>query len=188
MDEPWILVVLLGLAIIVYAMIRSRSWRRNASRSELVKEMEDAFEQFAEELEADNRELMRHLSELKERYDTENRQLQQRIAGLEQELMQLKQMKSKEPQRVIISRYKKTVEHEPGREAVSAGGGAAAARPETEPDGDPARITERYQPIFQMYEQGKSIEYIAKKMLMNKGEIQLILKLAEQEEALRAKE
>jgi hypothetical protein len=43
-------------------------------------------------------------------------------------------------------------------------------------------IRERYAELFQLYDQNKSIDYIARKLGMNKGEVGLILELARQEE------
>jgi DNA-binding NarL/FixJ family response regulator len=50
----------------------------------------------------------------------------------------------------------------------------------------PMNIRERYKEVFDLQRQGKSMDYIAKKMSMNKGELQLILQLAKQEESLHA--
>ncbi len=43
-------------------------------------------------------------------------------------------------------------------------------------------IKQRYAELFELYELGKSMDFIAKKLGMNKGEISLILLLAKQEE------
>jgi DNA-binding NarL/FixJ family response regulator len=48
------------------------------------------------------------------------------------------------------------------------------------------KIQVRYSELFQLYGQGKSIEVISKKLGMNKGEVQLIIQLAKQEEAAHA--
>ncbi|WP_042160514.1 DUF6115 domain-containing protein [Paenibacillus gorillae] len=76
---------------------------------------------------------------------------------------------------------------------------APAAQPAAEPvrlvqEADPApaavpaptTIQSRYAELLELYSQGKSIELIAKKLGMNKGEVQLILQLAKQEEGARA--
>jgi DNA-directed RNA polymerase specialized sigma24 family protein len=47
-------------------------------------------------------------------------------------------------------------------------------------------IHARYSELFMLYEQGKSIEMISKKLGMNKGEVQLIIQLAKQEAAVHA--
>lgn len=44
-------------------------------------------------------------------------------------------------------------------------------------------VKDRYPEIFSLYDSGKSIEYIAKKLGKNKGEVSLILMLSKQEEA-----
>jgi DNA-directed RNA polymerase specialized sigma24 family protein len=47
-------------------------------------------------------------------------------------------------------------------------------------------IRDRYANVFQLYDQGKSTDYIAKKLDMNKGEVMLIIQLAKQEGQARA--
>jgi hypothetical protein len=47
-------------------------------------------------------------------------------------------------------------------------------------------VRARYAELFQLHEQNKSVEHIAKKLNMNKGEVQLILQLAKQEEQAHA--
>ncbi|HZG75674.1 MAG TPA: hypothetical protein VEZ72_07425, partial [Paenibacillus sp.] len=65
----------------------------------------------------------------------------------------------------------------------------SAAPPVTagEPAAEPASrfastVKSRYKEVFDLHDSGKSIEYIAKKLGKNKGEVQLILGLAKQEE------
>ena len=43
----------------------------------------------------------------------------------------------------------------------------------------------RYSELFTLHDQGKSVEAIAKKLSMNKGEVSLILQLSRQEERTR---
>jgi hypothetical protein len=43
----------------------------------------------------------------------------------------------------------------------------------------------RYAELFSLHDQGKSVEFIAKKLDMNKGEVNLIIQLSKQEERSR---
>lgn len=70
---------------------------------------------------------------------------------------------------------------------------AATSGPAGEPGGGtktgPAQergIRSRYPGLFALHDAGKSVEYIAKKTGMNKGEVMLILQLAKREEQHRA--
>ncbi|MDF2815210.1 MAG: hypothetical protein K0Q81_1410, partial [Paenibacillus sp.] len=47
-------------------------------------------------------------------------------------------------------------------------------------------IRYRYTELFALEKQGKSIDHIAKKLGMNKGEVMLIIQLAKQEDRTRA--
>lgn len=62
-----------------------------------------------------------------------------------------------------------------------------AELPAEEPaeEAEASSIRNRYADLFEMYQAGKSIDAIAKKLGRNKGEIQLILQLSKQEEAAR---
>ena len=67
---------------------------------------------------------------------------------------------------------------------------AEAVRPEPEtPQAQPESFASgmklRYAELFRLHEQGKGVETIAKKLGMNKGEVNLILQLARQEERSR---
>ena len=68
--------------------------------------------------------------------------------------------------------------------AVEAAAPAAEALPQAAPPAERLAntIKARYKELFDLYDSGKSIEYIAKKLGRNKGEVQLILGLAKQEE------
>ncbi|MBW7461685.1 hypothetical protein K0U00_47285, partial [Paenibacillus sepulcri] len=46
-------------------------------------------------------------------------------------------------------------------------------------------IRSRYLELFELHDGGKSVDSIARKLAMNKGEVQLILQLSKQEEAAR---
>lgn len=192
MDEPWVIIALLGAVVFIFAFIQSRSSKSVSEQPDVVREMEETFEQFAKELEEDNRQLMNHLSELKGQYELQNRGLQERIDKLEGELKKAELPAAQPVSRVVVSRLKpmgvqsaKSLEaYSPSHDSPSPSKVPYQEASIQEEVSSP-RISERYQQIFELYGQGKSIEYIAKKMEMNKGEVQLILTLAEQEEALR---
>ena len=68
--------------------------------------------------------------------------------------------------------------------AVSLSAGAAAATSEAEPAPPVHSIKSRYAELFDLYEQGKSIDMIAKTTGLQRGEVQLIIQLAKQEESV----
>ena len=189
MDEPWVIIAVLGAAIFVFAFIRSRMKGSGADAPDVVKVMEDTFEQFARELEDDNRELLNRLAEWKAQYESQTRELQERIRSLEHAL---RTMEERKPARVIVSRMKKPAA--PESDAAPSADGSAASPVRIEPENVPVLepappgIADRYRQILDWHHQGKSMEYIAKQLGMNKGEVQLILKLSEREASLRAEQ
>jgi TorA maturation chaperone TorD len=58
----------------------------------------------------------------------------------------------------------------------------ALQEPQTEQEQE--SIRDRYQELFAMHEQGKSVDYIAMQSGIQRGEVQLILQLAEREDVI----
>ena len=61
---------------------------------------------------------------------------------------------------------------------------SGAATSEAEPAPPVHSIKSRYAELFDLYEQGKSIDMIAKTTGLQRGEVQLIIQLAKQEESV----
>lgn len=200
MDEPWVIIVLLGLVVFTFAWIQHKTNRADKPQmpsEQLLKEMEDAFEHFAGDIEEDNRKVIEYVAAWKERNEKETRQLRERLDALEQALAadrdarRATEMTSKTPASAMAE-----VPAPPAsaQSAVAEAPSAAATGPSavesnlerTERFGRSGTIASRYKPIFDLHAEGKSVEYIAKKVGMNKGEVQLILTLSGQEEASRA--
>lgn len=175
MDSPWLWVCLLGAVIFIFSWIRSKSTLQSSQQSDLTVEMEETFERFAQDIVSDNEKLLHHIEQLKEQYEKKNDGLKQQVVRLEQELQELKsQGNQHDMQQTTLQKPTSECSESKDLEQV------VDEAPEN------VRISERYKELFALYAQGKSIEYIAKKMNMNKGEVQLIVTLAEREEVLRA--
>lgn len=177
-DSPWLFICLLGSVIFVFAWLRSKRSASTIQSAEIVKEMEATFEQFAQDMEADNEQLLQQVKEWKVQSEQQISTLKQQIELIKQELQELKSRTTQQISMPISS------------PTVSAGNDENDENDE-EQDESPVlaqnsdSISERYEELYQLYMQGKSIEYIAKKLEMNKGEVQLIVTLAEQEATLR---
>ncbi|MCI3918996.1 hypothetical protein MO973_01975 [Paenibacillus sp. TRM 82003] len=171
----------------------------------------DTLQHFADEIEEENKELLRMVGEMKREHESRTTTLMARIEQLERRTepqllpravaLEAEQtsmpsappVRSPEAPGVDI----RAAASEPGepKPVPSPQGEARKPQPQPiEPDQEttdekptaPTRfahtVKERYREVFEMYEGGKSIEYIAKKLGKNKGEIQLIIGLAKQEE------
>ncbi|WP_051775081.1 hypothetical protein [Paenibacillus tyrfis] len=197
MDQPWIYIVLVGLLIVVYAKIIPRK-SEGAAKPDgaIVKEMEQAMDHLAMELEEQNKALIELFSGTKQTYEEHTAKLTSRVETLEKQCQELRH----ELGRLTFSEEQRRLSLQANvskqGEALGASAGAAVSQADTEsavPDTQPEaankaamNMKERYAELFGLYESGKSTDYIAKKLGMNKGEISLILQLAKQEERSNA--
>ena len=80
----------------------------------------------------------------------------------------------------------RTAEEKLAQAAAAASLSAEAAAASSEADHAPPvhSIKSRYAELFDLYEQGKSIDMIAKSTGLQRGEVQLIIQLAKQEESV----
>ncbi|GMX62134.1 hypothetical protein Elgi_19380 [Paenibacillus elgii] len=197
LDQPWVYIVLVGLLIVVYAKIIPRK-SEGAAKPDgaIVKEMEQAMDHLAMELEEQNKALIELFSGTKQTYEEHTAKLTSRVETLEKQCQELRL----ELGRLTLSEEQRRLSlqadaSKPG-EALGAGAGAAVTPAYTEPAAPdkqpeavnkaPMNMKERYSELFGLYESGKSTDYIAKKLGMNKGEISLILQLAKQEDRSNA--
>ena len=197
MNDPWVVVVIIGIICII------ASWLVKEPKPTLAvtKEIEDALDLVAANLEEENRQLLATISQTKQASDRRCDMLEQKTAQLEKRVDEV----SAELRDVLLLQLKKETVEQTSRVSPdsSASGRRDAAEspqntppqvdtiyttPEETPLADPktSGLRERYGELFHLHQQGKSIEQIAKKLGMNKGETALILQLAKQEEEGRA--
>lgn len=175
--QPWHYILLVGAVIFIGGFIMPRNKSAAALPNQTVQNMEIALEQFMENMEKDNDELVQLVANVQASLKQEAEQKDKRIAALEKRCELLERQLQKEPDRPAPAAP--PAEAEVRSSAVSAGAApvqAASAAP------DSSSIQVRYAELFQLYKQGKSIEAIARKLAMNKGEVQLIIQLAKKED------
>lgn len=199
-DHPLFYIVLIGLVIIVYAQVFFKKKDRTTASSQSLEEFERTVEMFASDLEEQNEALMQLLAETKRDYELQLTRQLGRIEALEKqfqeaalEIAHLKLLLNERVSEVqtaatmVADRSASEVADNPA--PAVADSSAPAVQLETvynDAHSDsvkPVTIRSRYEELFALYESGKSIEYIAKQLGMNKGEISLILMLSKQEEA-----
>ncbi|MFX3632944.1 MAG: DUF6115 domain-containing protein [Candidatus Pristimantibacillus sp.] len=184
--DNWSYIVLVGAVVLVCALLvpRKQSTSTDSNSNQAVRNMEVALEQFMENMELDNQELVKLVTSLKEEGRTQSEVKEQRISVLEQRIAVLEQLLEQQRQEI------KDVSVQSSSIAYTAA--ATEIAPFVEQSLEPIQvqasqtIQSRYSELLQLYNEGKSIEAIAKKLNMNKGEVQLILQLAKQEEGARA--
>jgi hypothetical protein len=203
--EPWLYIVLLGLVLVVYAKFVPKR-EQPSKQTNVIKEIEDTMEQFSAELEEENRQFLGLVSDMKKEHDIHTAKLQGRIEALEQQnravndqlslLIRAEQKRRDEPpslkeeglRQPILSASRSIVQemvvlNDAERDKLSSS--LPADSHSNQPERGPMNIRERYANVFHLYDQGKSTEYIAKKLEMNKGEVMLIIQLAKQEDQAR---
>lgn len=193
--KPWMIVVILGAAAIVYAlMLPKRQVDKSSSDKEkLVQEVEATLEQYMADIERENEELVELISRMKQ--ETESKQLahQEQLAELRQRLVQLEQQTLQHEARITAAEQGT---HQAAAVMLAQAQEVAAAQisryqqkqqpslAEHEPEPQEPSIRDRYPELFDLYAQGKSVDGIAKVTGMQSGEVQLILQLAKQEGSL----
>lgn len=195
LDQPWVYIVLFGLVFIVYAKIMPKpAAEKERQAAPSIHEIEETMEHFAAELEEQNRVLLEQLASTKKEYEQQIAQLGANVNRLEtdqgpihQELAKLRSATEELQKHVSLLQTDTT----PAASAHPNSKIAAAAVEDTQenavtPPMEAMNMKSRYAELFQLYDQGKSTDVIAKKLNMTKGEVSLIVQLAKQEDKLHA--
>ncbi|MDR6883887.1 DUF6115 domain-containing protein [Bacillus sp. 3255] len=190
--QPWMYVVLLGLVIIVYARFLPKDQAGSSAKKNVVAEIEETIEHFAAEMDEQNQSLLNLFAKTKQDYEVELAKLAGRLETLEKQKHEL----SQELTKVHVTQQMHTSSNAHIEAASMTQAAAAAVHsadtlpvmeasvPE-EPSYTGLSMKSRYAELFDLHEQGKGVEAIAKKLGMNKGEVSLILQLSRQEERAR---
>ncbi|MGO4543904.1 hypothetical protein AB4Z29_03835 [Paenibacillus sp. 2TAB23] len=194
-------IILLGAVVIVGGLVMPRKKQEMAARPQSMENMENALEQFMENMEKDNEELVLLVRNSQEESKSDAVRKEQRIAQLEARCEQLTEQLQDTLTKVSKSGSLPAIESAQNasidsnhtqypvpsqQEAMRLPEAEAQIEAQVEAASDKQSIQSRYKDLFSLYEQGKSIEIISKKLGMNKGEVQLIIQLSKQEEASRA--
>jgi TolA-binding protein len=188
-------VVLFGLFVLVLPSFlpKGRTPSQDGAGPSVLREMEETMEGFLAELEEDNKKLLDTIASMKRDHELSVSKLSDRVEALERQVQQQNQ----EWHRLTLQRVEQQEAELRERQLMSnraiqaveaARPAALEKQPEPPPMTAPPTIKSRYEDLFRMYEEGKSVEYIAKKSGMNKGEVSLIIQLAVQEEQKGAQE
>jgi hypothetical protein len=199
----WMIVTLLGVVIILYASMLPGASARKPVQEDFLDSVGDTLQHFAEEIEEENKELLRMVGDMKQDHEKRTNTLLLRIEQLERQSASMQDRLGKAPE---------GNESAPGAGMAAGTEGKVLTKPARLPSqistasmdsspapvlttgeretkdeaGSPSRfaatVKSRYKELFDLYDSGKSVEYIAKKLGKNKGEVLLIVGLARQEE------
>lgn len=188
--QSWKYIALLGAVIVVFAIIFPKKAKHGSqlpiSKIEL-EQMELSLGHFMENMEQQQDELVNSLSasmsQLKEDHKNKNENiiaLEKKCAYLEEQIATLSHAYV-----ALETKYQHIAQLTPSKPEASSAQAAHAVEERVATKDNPDSIHSRYAEVFELYDAGKSIEYIAKKFGKNKGEIQLIIQLAKQEEKIQ---
>jgi hypothetical protein len=193
--EAWQTIMMLGAVAIVCAAVLPRKAVSNndpTQSSQTVRNMETALESFMENMESENRQMVEMVTKSQQETQTQAVNREKRISELEKRCADLEAVlteQAKGAARSIVSEHAAasplTANSEQQALASTSIVSKTANVEEPAPTIEESTIRSRYSDLFEMYSHGKSIEAIAKKLGINKGEVQLILQLSKQEEAGR---
>ncbi|ANS74026.1 hypothetical protein AWM70_05110 [Paenibacillus yonginensis] len=192
--SPWVYIVLLGAAAILYGWMQPKIRKQPTAVGGQAADVEETLEQYMAEMERDNEEIISLIADMKQ--ETLSKQLSQ-----QEQIVELRQrLQNYERQHLVLETRLEQLEKSAAGVAGTSGGRnvaeglkpAAGIVPQPEPQAieQPAEtqppqptVRERYPELFDLYDQGKSIDTVAKATGMARGEVQLILQLAKREES-----
>lgn len=183
--SPWIIIVILGGCAIVYALIQPKKNKKEVPEQKLVQEMEATLEHYMAEIESDNDTLIQRVAEMKGEAAAADQRIQAQLDELEKRLKGLEESRVEAVNEVSV---RDTISEVPGgetKETAVQHSLAAAEQPKIDEMAEPRRetIKTRYAELFRLHGEGKSMDAIAKQTGIQRGEVQLILQLAEREES-----
>ncbi len=183
--DGWHYIVVLGLLCIVYASLLPKRSNPN-NMQEFNRHIEGTLEAFAAELDDSNSKLVDAMTEMKRTQDARVNELRERLTLQEQRVIESDRERKKAEERLLEVEHRlMALANTPASIHTNAPAQVEAAQTTAAADRMPAPrtspIRDRYAELFTLYAEGKSTEAIAKKLGMNKGEVQLIVTLAEQE-------
>ncbi|WP_342561482.1 hypothetical protein NST84_17675 [Paenibacillus sp. FSL R7-0345] len=185
--QPWVYIVLVGAVVIVYGMILPARRKEDGAEKQSLKDTEAALELYMADLERENEEMLQLVSGIKQQSQSNRAALQEEISALREQVSGL--------QNSMLLLDERLTAEEKGLLQLTAFAKDNAARQPADtasiPEVAPApkakpvsSIKLRYPRLFELHEQGKSIDSIAKTAGLQRGEVQLILQLAKQEESV----
>lgn len=171
--EPWSTLVVLGVCITLFAWFMPRS--RPQAEGKIIKDVETTLEQYLAEIELENEKVIQSIQKWKQDFSHTNNQREKELQDMKQQIQNLEQQ-------VSAVMNANAYPGSNGDEAVQKAEHTAehTAQEEIAKQEEPA-IQTRYSEVFRLESEGKSTDYIAKKLRMPKGEVQLILRLGERE-------
>ena len=179
--DSWIYIALLGIGAVLYALMLPKRREETINSEQVIKEMESTLEQYVGEVQLENEQLLDLVSSMKQEQAAKQTAQQEQLTEMRQRLLTLEQQQSSTEARMSSLETSwasmKVAEVSADTLTSSESAPTIAVHPPIN------SIKRRYTELFDMYEAGRSIDMIAKSVGMQRGEVQLIIQLAKQEES-----
>ncbi|CAM2892830.1 hypothetical protein PASE110613_06320 [Paenibacillus sediminis] len=188
-NAPWFYIVVLGAIAIVYAMKLPKKNLDTFDSADIVKEVETTLEHYMSEIEQENEQLVNLIGQMKQETTAKQLSLQDQVTELRQRVVTLEQQtaQAESRNRMLEAAMVQTASSMEQTETVAVQAESPSLEIATTEDTAAEKhdtIKSRYPELFDLYEQGKSVDLIAKTTGLPRGEVQLILQLAKQEVSL----
>lgn len=178
LEQPIYLLLGAGLFILIIAFILTIKQNGSTVRKQQVvheqkqqerQEIEKQLQRFVHQVKQENELVVANLRKTKENLRADLDQLEQRILSLETDLESVRQQSKNAG--------------EPAQETTQSDGDEASFKQE-----DTLYLRERFQRVFDLQQEGLSLDEIAKQVGAGRGELELIFSLATPQERGRAHE
>jgi hypothetical protein len=175
---------MLGAAALIYAFMLPQKKVDKSSSELMIKEVEATLEQYMVDIEQENDVLVEIVGQMKKDTITKQMVFEEQVSEMQQRLQRVEQQSMDYEVHIAAIKQDKALHAtalvEIQSVAVDVTDTTALEQSEVAPE--PANsIKQRYSELFELYEQGKSIDMIGKLIGLQRGEVQLILQLAKQE-------
>ncbi|WP_151735103.1 hypothetical protein [Paenibacillus tengchongensis] len=184
--EPWGYIVLVGAAAIVYALMLPARQQEKSGVQQSLKDTEAALELYMSDLEREQEKMIELVASLKQQNQQGKNALLEEIGALKEQVSELRNLSGQLESRLAASEreVQELGTAQARAEAARQAAAPAEAMHEQSKPKPVSSIKLRYPRLFELYEEGKSIDAIAKMAGLQRGEVQLILQLAKQEESV----
>ncbi|OAB76715.1 hypothetical protein [Paenibacillus crassostreae] len=185
--EPWIIIIMLGAAAFIYGIMLPRNKADKTSTELLLKEVEATLEQYMADIEEENDSLVELVGQMKKDSTTKLLLLEEQLIEMKQRLLKVEGQSLEYENRIMEIEQNKNLLNTPLTEIASTSEDLSelSLLEIVDENSKPMdSIKQRYSEVFELYEQGKSMDVIGKLVGIQLGEVQLILQLAKQEGSL----
>ncbi|MCR8845477.1 hypothetical protein NQ117_17485 [Paenibacillus sp. SC116] len=197
MEQPWIYLVLLGAVIM---LVGWKKPARSNNEAQFSENIEATLEHFIHEVGEENEKVLAVVEQLKKENDLRFNAVRHRMDALEatlsqaeerawhaeQTLIQIRREQSMlPPVGVNMSYTANTITTDSGHMISALEHDIESESASDQPNTAPQSIRTRYEQLFTLVDEGKSNQQIADELQMNRGEVELIRQLSQQESERR---